>query len=39
MYRKINIREEDRIFQHILWKESPDEEVREYELCTITYLG
>lgn len=37
IYRQILIREEDRIYQHILWRSSPHEEVREYELCTITY--
>lgn len=37
MYRQIYIQEEDRVVQHILWRESPDTEVQEYELCTITY--
>jgi len=37
MYRQINICEEDRVYQHILWRDTPNEEVREFQLCTITY--
>lgn len=37
MYRQIRIHEQDRAYQHILWRNSPSEEVREYELCTVTY--
>ncbi|KAL4121517.1 hypothetical protein QTP88_014012 [Uroleucon formosanum] len=37
MYRQILICDEDRVYQHILWRNSPREQVREYELCTITY--
>uniref|UniRef100_A0A2S2P1X6 Integrase catalytic domain-containing protein n=1 Tax=Schizaphis graminum TaxID=13262 RepID=A0A2S2P1X6_SCHGA len=37
MYRQINICAEDRAYQHILWRDTPNEEVREFQLCTITY--
>lgn len=37
MYRQILIRDEDLPYQHILWRSSPNEQVKEYELCTITY--
>jgi len=37
MYRKILILPEYRRFQHILWCSSPHDELREYELNTITY--
>ncbi|CAI6369436.1 unnamed protein product [Macrosiphum euphorbiae] len=37
MYRQIMIRPEDRPFQHILWRDSPDEEIKEFELLTVTY--
>lgn len=37
MYRQIYIRQQDRSIQHILWRYSPDESVREYQLNTITY--
>ncbi|XP_022182590.1 uncharacterized protein LOC111042326 [Myzus persicae] len=38
MYRQIFVLEEDRFYQHILWRRSPHEEVKEYELCTVTYV-
>lgn len=37
MYRQIKVREEDCSYQHILWRRFQDEEVREYQLCTVTY--
>lgn len=37
MYRGLLIRPEDRSFQHILWRESPSDPVKEYELATVTY--
>lgn len=37
MYRQILIHVTDRVFQHVLWRNSPQEEVIEFKLCTITY--
>ncbi|XP_050063173.1 uncharacterized protein LOC126552505 [Aphis gossypii] len=37
MYGQIFVRKEDRVYQHILWRRSPHEQVQEYELCTVTY--
>ncbi|XP_060871366.1 uncharacterized protein LOC132945610 [Metopolophium dirhodum] len=37
MCRQIMIRPQDRLFQHILWRDSPDEEIKEFELLTVTY--
>ncbi|XP_050065611.1 uncharacterized protein LOC126554599 [Aphis gossypii] len=37
MYRQILIRPEYRRFQHIFWRFSPVEELKEYELNTVTY--
>jgi len=37
MYRQIKVREEDCVFQHILWRNSPEQEIQEYELSTVTY--
>ncbi|XP_046967542.1 uncharacterized protein LOC124535377 [Vanessa cardui] len=37
MYRNIDLRPEDRKYQHILWRNSSTEEVLEYELKTVTY--
>ncbi|XP_060845438.1 uncharacterized protein LOC132925023 [Rhopalosiphum padi] len=37
MYRQIRVNDADCAYQHILWRNSPIEEVKEYELCTITY--
>lgn len=37
MYRQILIKPEDRVYQHILWRNSPDKEINEFELMTITY--
>ena len=37
MYRQILIQPEDRSYQHILWRETPDSPLKEYELNTVTY--
>ncbi|XP_055621958.1 uncharacterized protein LOC129765576 [Toxorhynchites rutilus septentrionalis] len=37
MFRQINVHQEDRSLQCILWRESPSEEVSVYELNTVTY--
>ncbi|XP_028042597.1 uncharacterized protein LOC114252300, partial [Bombyx mandarina] len=37
MYRNIELRPEDRKWQHILWRDSPSDPVTEYELKTVTY--
>lgn len=31
MYRQIKVRDEDCVFQHILWRDSPEQEIQEYE--------
>jgi len=37
MYRQIQVRPEDRPFQRVLWRDSPFEPIRHYELTTVTY--
>ncbi|XP_037929892.1 uncharacterized protein LOC119664680 [Teleopsis dalmanni] len=37
MYRQVLIDEADRDFQLILWRESPNEELKTYQLNTVTY--
>jgi len=37
MYRQIRVREQDCVYQHVLWHRSPEEEVQEYQLLTVTY--
>ena len=37
MYRNILVHPEDRIWQHIFWRPSPDVELTEWELQTLTY--
>lgn len=37
MYRQILIHPEDRLYQHILWRDSPEDDVKEFELMTVTY--
>lgn len=37
MYRNIDLRPEDRVWQHVLWRSSPSDPVSEYELNTVTY--
>jgi hypothetical protein len=37
MYRQILMHPEDRDLQRILWRHSPDEPIKEYQLNTVTY--
>jgi len=37
MYRQIRVHDDDCVYQHILWRNSPNDEVQEFELCTVTY--
>jgi Pao retrotransposon peptidase/Protein of unknown function (DUF1759)/Family of unknown function (DUF5641)/Putative peptidase (DUF1758)/Integrase zinc binding domain len=37
MFRQILIHPDDRKFQHILWRESTNEPIREYRMNTVTY--
>jgi len=37
MYRQIWIHPEHRVYQHILWRESSNTAIQEYELKTVTY--
>ncbi|XP_049316915.1 uncharacterized protein LOC125779686 [Bactrocera dorsalis] len=37
MYRQILMHEDDRKFQYILWRSSPTEKIRTYQLNTVTY--
>lgn len=37
MYRQILIAPEQRSYQHILWRASPHDELKSYELNTVTY--
>lgn len=37
MYRQVLVSKDQRDFQRILWKESAEDPVREYRLCTQTY--
>ena len=37
MYRQVRIHEDDRRLQRILWRRSADEQLRTYELSTVTY--
>ncbi|XP_055604218.1 uncharacterized protein LOC129752466 [Uranotaenia lowii] len=37
MYRMINVVPEDRRLQRIVWRDSPDEPLRTFELTTVTY--
>lgn len=37
MYRQILVHPDDRKFQHIFWRDSPDKPIVEYELNTVTY--
>ncbi|XP_063540068.1 uncharacterized protein LOC134749095 [Cydia strobilella] len=37
MYRQILVRREDTDFQRILWRFSPDEDIREYRMLTVTF--
>ncbi|XP_050548131.1 uncharacterized protein LOC126909744, partial [Daktulosphaira vitifoliae] len=37
MYRQINVLPEHQSFQHILWRDSPECDLKEFELSTVTY--
>lgn len=37
IYRQILISSEDRVYQHIFWRDSPTDDLQEFQLCTITY--
>ncbi|CAK1594516.1 unnamed protein product [Parnassius mnemosyne] len=37
MYRQVRIADEDAVFQRILWRESPEKPLRDYELVTVTF--
>lgn len=37
MYRQILVHPEDRVHQHIFWREDSSEKLAEYELATVTY--
>jgi hypothetical protein len=37
MYRQILLVPEHRCYQHILWRASPQDELKAYELKTVTY--
>jgi len=37
MYRQINVHQQDRNLQRILWRYSSDEPIQEYKLTTVTY--
>ncbi|XP_021966728.1 uncharacterized protein LOC110861902 [Folsomia candida] len=37
MYRQILVSSDDQEFQHIVWRESPDQPFKHYKLLTITY--
>lgn len=37
MYRQIRVADEDAMFQRILWRSSPNESIKDYELVTVTF--
>ncbi|XP_071050711.1 uncharacterized protein [Onthophagus taurus] len=37
MYRQIRVHQDDWPFQQILWREKPSDELKTYQLCTVTY--
>lgn len=37
MYRMINVQPSDQKLQRILWRESPNDDIREFQLTTVTY--
>lgn len=37
MYRQIRIREDDQLYQTILWRYSPRDPIQEYRLTAVTY--
>ncbi|XP_026726618.1 uncharacterized protein LOC113493036 [Trichoplusia ni] len=37
MYRQVLVNRKDTIFQRILWRDNPENEIEEYELMTVTF--
>lgn len=37
MYRQVLVRPEDRVYQQILWREKPTDELKTYQLNTVSY--
>ncbi|XP_060836302.1 uncharacterized protein LOC132918963 [Rhopalosiphum padi] len=37
MYRQVLIHKEDRDYQRIMWRSDPNNEIKIYKLCTVTY--
>ncbi|KAL4148738.1 hypothetical protein QTP88_002906 [Uroleucon formosanum] len=37
MYRQVLVHEEDRDYLRVLWRSYPNDEVKVYKLCTVTY--
>lgn len=37
MYRQILVREEDRDYQRVLWRDNPSEPIKKFQLTTVTY--
>jgi hypothetical protein len=37
MYRMVRVAEEDTDFQRILWRENPEQEIKDYKLLTVTF--
>ncbi|XP_060801124.1 uncharacterized protein LOC132901919 [Amyelois transitella] len=37
MYRQVRINENDAIYQRIVWRNKPEDEIKDYELVTVTF--
>lgn len=37
MYRQVLVNREDTMFQRVLWRDSPEKEIEEFELVTVTF--
>lgn len=37
MYRQIIVNETDQQYQQIVWKDSPNQPIKSYQLATVTY--
>lgn len=37
MFRQIWVSDNDKNYLRVLWRESPAEDVKHYQLCTVTY--
>lgn len=37
MFRQFLIKTSDRVYQHVFWRNNPEEEIKEYELTTVPY--